>query len=104
MDECRHLKRIFEKFSLLARCLIKRKSSILLSPNVQADVFAKLKAAFQLEVVSHHEKYFSLPSMLGRSKYQNFSELKEKFCNKVNRWKSMLFSSDDKKVLIKVVA
>ncbi|KAK9221826.1 hypothetical protein WN944_010255 [Citrus x changshan-huyou] len=44
----------------------------------KADVFGKLKEAFQLEVVSHPEKYLSLPSMLGRSNYQNFSELKEK--------------------------
>ena len=105
MDECRQLRRIFEKYSKASAQLFNlKKSSMLLSPNVQADVFAKLKEFFQLEVVSHYEKYLGLPSMLGRSKYQYFSELKEKVCNKLNCWKSKLFSSGGKEVLIKAVA
>ena len=42
--------------------------------------------------------------MLGRSQCQYFSELKEKVCNKLNCWKSKLFSSGGKEVLIKAVA
>lgn len=42
--------------------------------------------------------------MLSRSQCQYFSELKEKVCNKLNCWKSKLFSSGGKAVLIKAVA
>lgn len=57
-----------------------------------------------LEAVSHHEKYLGFPSMLGRSKYQYFSKLKEKVCNKLSCWKSRLFSTGGKEVLIKAMA
>lgn len=105
VNDCRQFKRIFEKYSKASGQMFNlKKSSMLHCPNVQGDVSTKLKEVFQLEALSHHEKYLSLPSMLGKSKYQYFSKLKEKVCNKLHCWKSRLFSSGGKEVLIKAVA
>ncbi|KAH9679785.1 phosphopantothenate--cysteine ligase 1 [Citrus sinensis] len=58
-------------------------SSTFLSPSVQNRTKEELKALFQLNVVSHHEKYLGLPSMAGRRKHHFFSMIKTRVLNKI---------------------
>ena len=54
--------------------------------------------------VAKFESYLGLPTLIGRSKYQAFSFLKERVWKKIREWKGKLLSRAGKEVLIKVVA
>ena len=54
--------------------------------------------------VAKFESYLGLPTLIGRSKYQAFSFLKERVWKKIREWKGKLLSRVGKEVLIKVVA
>ena len=50
------------------------------------------------------DTYLGLPTLVGRSKYQTFSFLKDRVWKKIQGWKGRLLSRTGKEVLIKVVA
>lgn len=59
---------------------------------------------FGAEIIKQHEKYLGLPSLVGRSKWNTFQQLKERLANKLSGWKEKLLSSVGKEILIKAVA
>lgn len=65
---------------------------------------AAIKDIFQLNVVSRHEKYLGLPSMVGRNRTSFFNDIKLKVLSKISNWQHKFFSSGGKEVLIKAVA
>ena len=54
--------------------------------------------------VIRFESYLGLPTLIGRSKYQAFSFLKDRVWKKMQGWKGKMFSRASKEVLIKAVA
>ena len=50
------------------------------------------------------ESYLGLPILVGRSKYQTFSYLKDRVWKKLQGWRGKLLSRAGKEVLIKAVA
>lgn len=73
------------------------------SSKVSEEWVAAIKNIFHLNIVSRHEKYLRLPSMVGRKKSSFCNELNLRVLNKVSNWQHKLFSSGGKEVLIKVV-
>lgn len=65
---------------------------------------AAIKDIFQLNVASRHEKYWGLPSMVGRKRTSFFNDIKLKVLSKISNWQHKFFSSGGKEVLIKAVA
>lgn len=64
----------------------------------------EIKNIFNLSIVSRHEKYLSLPSMVGRKKISFFNDIKLRVLSKLSSWQSKLFSCGGKEVLIKAIA
>ena len=73
------------------------------SGKVHENQILTIKRIFQLNVVTEHEKYLGLPSMIGRKKKAFFNETKLKVQSKISSWQQKLFSSGGKEVLIKIV-
>ncbi|KAH9671011.1 putative reverse transcriptase/RNA-dependent DNA polymerase [Citrus sinensis] len=67
-------------------------------------VITAIKNIFQLNVVSRHEKYLGLPSMVGRKKSGFFNDIKLRASSKIAGWQHKFFSCGGKEVLIKAVA
>ena len=60
--------------------------------------------ALGVREVDRFKTYLGLPTLVGRSKYQTFSYLKDKVWKKIQGWKGKLLSRAGKEVLIKAVA
>ena len=80
------------------------KSSIYFSSNTVGDRRETIKNMLGIKEVDRFESYLRLPTLLGRSKYQAFSFLKDRVWKKMQGWKGKLLSRAGKEVLIKVVA
>lgn len=80
------------------------KSSICFSSNTVGDRRETIKNMLGVKEVDRFESYLRLPTLLGRSKYQAFSFLKDRVWKKMQGWKGKLLSRAGKEVLIKAVA
>ncbi|XP_024038343.1 uncharacterized protein LOC112097373 [Citrus clementina] len=100
--DCQNLKKIFDCYSATSGQLFNfEKSSMFLNGNISAGQASKIKEIFQLNIVSRHEKYLGLPSMIGRKRSSFFNDIKLKIHNKVSNWQHKFFSAGGKEVLIK---
>ena len=82
--DCKHLKEIFDIYAVASRQIFNfQKSSLFISGQIPTSQAAAIKDIFKLNVVSKHEKYLGLPSMIGRKKMIFFNEVKLKVLNKI---------------------
>ena len=63
-----------------------------------------IKSMLGVKEVEKFESYLGLPTLLGRSKYQAFSFLKDRVWKKMQGWKGKMLSKASKELLIKAVA
>lgn len=104
-EDCSNLKKIFDCYAETSGQIFNyEKSSMFFSRRTQPAQIAAIKNLFQLQVVSQHEKYLGLPSMVGRKKLNFFNSIKLKVLSKISNWQSRMFSKGGKEVLIKAVA
>ncbi|KAH9656895.1 putative reverse transcriptase/RNA-dependent DNA polymerase [Citrus sinensis] len=104
-NDCMHLRRIFECYAAASGQLFNYdKSSMFFSGNITNGVITAIKNIFQLNVVSRHEKYLELPSMVGRKKSGFFNNIKLRVSSKIADWQHKYFSCGGKEILIKAVA
>ncbi|KAK6124264.1 hypothetical protein DH2020_042016 [Rehmannia glutinosa] len=81
------------------------KSSICFSPNVdESTQIAVCNSLGLARDSSCHDKYLGLPAFMGRNKRRTFNGVKEGVQRKLNLWKSRLFSTGGRELLIKAVA
>ena len=90
--------------SASGQCIDFEKSSIYFSNNTKARHREWIKNLLGVEEVARFESYLGLPTLIGRSKYQIFSFLKNKVWKKLQGWKGKMLSRAGKEVLIKAVA
>ncbi|XP_024033484.1 uncharacterized protein LOC112095607 [Citrus clementina] len=103
--DCGNLKRIFDSYTTASGQLFNlEKSSMFFSKNTKVEEISAIQNIFQLNVVSRHEKYLGLPSMIGRKRSSFFQDVKLKVMEKISNWQHKFFSSGGKEVLIKAVA
>ena len=85
-------------------CINLEKSSVFFSSNTTGVQRDWIKNPLGVKEVENFESYLGLPMLLGRSKYQAFSFLKERVWKKIQGWKGKLLSKARKEVLIKAMA
>ena len=96
---------ILDLYALASRqCINFEKSSIYFSSNTEVRHREWIKNILGVKEVARFESYLGLPTLIGRSKYQTFSFLKDRVWKKLQGWKSKLLLRAGKEVLIKAVA
>lgn len=91
-EECKHLKSIFYCYtSASGQVFNYEKSSMFFSSQIQGGQIITIKNIFELNVVSMHEKYLGLPSMIGRRKISFFNYIKLKLLRKISNWQHNFF-------------
>lgn len=87
------LKKIFECYTTASGQVFNyKKSSMFFSQNTKQELISSIKNVFQLQVVSRHEKYLGLPSMVGRNNINFFNDMKLRILSKISSWQAKLFS------------
>ena len=103
--ECRKLVEILELYeAVLGQKLNKDKSSVFFSHNTPQERRSEVIGILGPMQDTRHNKYLGLPSIIGRSKMEEFAEVKERVGKKLARWKEKMLSMGGKEVLIKAVA
>ena len=87
-----------------SQCINFEKSSIYFSSNTCEGQRDMIKSMLGVKEVEKFESYLGLPTLLGRSKYQAFSFLKDRVWKKMQGWKGKMLSKASKELLIKAVA
>lgn len=92
--DCRHLKRIFDCYAEASEQIFNfEKSSMVFSGKIPNAQITAIKDIFKLNVVSRHENYLGLPSMIGRKRTSFFKDIKLKILSKISSWHHKMFSS-----------
>lgn len=103
--DCKNLKKIFYVYAATSGQIFNfKKFSMFFSNNTNQRQMDEIGSIFNLNVVSRHERYLGLPSMVGRKKINFFNDIKLRVLNKLTNWQNKLFSCGGKKVIIKAVA
>jgi hypothetical protein len=74
---------------------------VLFSRNISKEVQEDLSNIMGVRHVLGICKYLGLPSMVGRSKKETFSFIKDRIWKKINSWRSCSLSEVGKEVMIK---
>ena len=91
--DCQNLKKILDCYSTASGQIFNfEKSSLFLSGNIQSDQATAIGNIFRLNIVSRHEKYLGLPSMVGRKRSSFFNDIKLRLYNKKSSWQHKFFS------------
>ncbi|CAL1389097.1 unnamed protein product [Linum trigynum] len=81
-----------------------QKSEISFSENVKTHQRLIVGGILGMQIVSKHNKYLGLPTVVGRSKKEIFQGLKERVRSKLKGWKEKTLSIAERETLIKAVA
>lgn len=79
------------------------KSSISFNPEVSPTLKSQIAAIMGVQVVDSQDKYLGMPAVVGKSKKQIFSVIRERVWKRINGWGERSLSSAGKEVLIKAV-
>ncbi|XP_055962295.1 uncharacterized protein LOC130015681 [Mercurialis annua] len=103
-QECSLIKEILQVYSKASGQVINmEKSALSFGKGTRPETREEIKSIFNVPEVKCHEKYLGLPSSVGRCKGNSFQSIKDRIWQKLNDWKSSLFSGGGKDVLIRAV-
>ncbi|WCJ29809.1 Retrovirus-related Pol polyprotein from type-1 retrotransposable element R2 [Euphorbia peplus] len=105
MDECHSIKQILSCYENASGQRINfDKTEIIFSKNVSSEMRANIRNFLEVKEVDSFQRYLGMPSLIGRSKKQIFSFIRDRIAKKLNGWKERNLSQAGKEVLIKAVA
>ena len=105
MNDCNSLQRILKVYEdASGQQLNRAKTSLFFSCNSDRDIQEEIKTRFGAQIISQHEQYLRLPSLVGRNKRNTFNAVKEKLAKKLAEWKEKLLFKAGKEIFIKAVA
>ena len=104
LQECSRVPDIISKYERASGQRVNlSKTEVAFSRNVSADRRKEIIDTLGVREVMRHEKYFGLPTIIGRSKKVVFACLKERIGKKLQGWKEKLLLKPGKEIMIKAV-
>lgn len=99
-----NLRNILEVYARVSRQVINyEKSSMVYSAEISEEKKAQVTQILGVQVVERLDLYLAMPSVVGKSKQQIFSVLRERSWKRINGWGEKTLSQAGKEVLIKAV-
>jgi hypothetical protein len=81
----------------------RQKTTLIFSKSTPRHIQNNIQGMLGVPVIRQYEKYLGLPSFVGRAKYLNFAQIKERVWSKLKGWKEKLISQAGREILIKSV-
>ncbi|KAL0456614.1 UNVERIFIED_CONTAM: hypothetical protein Slati_1000600 [Sesamum latifolium] len=78
-------------------------SVVVFSKNTPMQIRKDISEGLGIRSANKHEKYLGLPSVIGRSKKEVFSFIRDKIWSRINNWNERQLSQAGKEILIKAV-
>ena len=104
-EEVKVVKEVLQLYATASgQCINLKKSSIFYSSNMGADHNEWITYCLGVREVDKFVTYLGLPTLIGRSKYQAFTFLRDRVWKKLQGWKGTMLSRAGKEVLIKAMA
>ncbi|KAK6131702.1 hypothetical protein DH2020_034499 [Rehmannia glutinosa] len=104
IEEATHLKFAINLFEQASGQRINfDKSGILFSPNTDHGVALQIAQILGIPIVSSHEKYLGLPSVIGKNKREVFRDIQDRVWKRIQGWKEKTLSQAGREILIKAV-
>ena len=105
IEECRNILQILQKYEVESgQKLNQDKTTIYFSKNVEEDTKNAIQARLKIPEIKEFEKYFGMPSFVGRNKKASFSNIKERVWRVIQGWGEKMLSQAGMEILIKAVA
>ena len=104
IQECTHIQTLlatYEEDSGQQRN--REKTTLFFSKNTDIEVQDSIKDLLGIPKIKQYEKYFGLPSFMGRRKKASLAYIKDRIWPKIQGWKEKLFSQAGREVLLKAV-
>ena len=104
-DECQRLMEVLAEYERASGQMINRdKTATFFSKNTPEYMRTTIQQMWGVHGTVNFEKYLGLPAIVGKSKQQTFSGLKELIARRLQGWKERLLSKAGRAILIKTVA
>ena len=78
-------------------------TTLFFSKSTLDDIKEIIKGLLGVQEIQHYEKYFGLPSLVGKGKKASFNYIKDRVWKKLQGWEGRLLSQAGHEVLIKFV-
>ena len=103
-DECETLLNILAQYEAGSGQQINReKTTLFFSKSTPASNQTELLQLLGVPAIKEYEKYLGLPSFVGRSRRESFTQIKESIWQRLQGWKQKLLSQAGRETLIKAV-
>jgi hypothetical protein len=103
-DECETLLNILSQYeAVLGQQINRDKTTLFFSKSTPASKQTELLQLLGVPAVKEYEKYLGLPSFVGRSRRESFTQIKESIWQRLQGWKQKLLSQAGRETLIKAV-
>lgn len=104
-EECTNLKQLLDDYErVFGQAINYAKFGIYFSKNVTDDRREEIKTVMGVQNALNTGHYLGLPSLVGRSKRDIFSYIKDRLWKKLQGWKNQKLSKVGKEILIKTAA
>lgn len=103
-DEALALKWILDLYAKASGQVINyEKSSMTFSKRTLPAKRTRIAQVLGVQVVDQYDRYLGMPAVVGKSKKQLFSIIRDRISKRINGWQEKTLSQPGKEVLIKVV-
>nr|XP_023927486.1 uncharacterized protein LOC112038880 [Quercus suber] len=104
VQDCTHIQNLLAIYGEASgQQLNREKTTLFFSKNTDSEIQDSIKDLLGVPEIKQYDKYFGLPSFVGRRKKASLAYIKDRIWTKLQGWKQKLLSQAGREVLLKAV-
>ncbi|XP_038687533.1 uncharacterized protein LOC119986913 [Tripterygium wilfordii] len=103
-EECSRVLEVIHNYEVISGQLVNiHKSNVFFSRNTPALIIDSIKGILGVSEAKMHERYLGLPTVIGKSKREIFSYIRDRVSHRIHDWNGKLLSRGGKEILLKSI-